>query len=125
MERALRDEAGAAIGGVEPIAFEPSSCPAFRAEVGTDGVDFVFHFYPPEGMTRAAYWLEDFPAALDVVARSFFRALPPTLRAAYTPELGSWWMRADGFARPLAPALPQVRELYRRLEEALRTRSTT
>ncbi len=87
----------------------------FNAEYAVIGQDLVFHFYLPaeyedqkQTPKVAQYWMQIFPTALDVTARTFFNANYPRLKAAYTPEMVSWWFRAHGFANVPDP----VRSAY-------------
>lgn len=100
----------------------------FRAEFAIDGDDLVFHFFLPPELESAKgpvlqqriekYWKDGFPRSLDVVARDFFKAEFPRLKAAYTQELSSWWLRANGFAAVL-DAGARARAFIQRLDQAL------
>lgn len=62
------------------------------------GGDITIHFFlPPEFRTVNVYWTNRFPTALDRVARAYFAADAPRLRAKYTEELNSWWFHAQGY----------------------------
>lgn len=118
--------------GVAALQFTPvDDFTTFRAEYAIVDEDLVFHFFqPPEhvGAIEAKqtaleprlnhYWMDSFPRTLDVVARDFFRAESPTLRAAYTEELKSWWLRGFGMA---AVATPDARAklFLQKLDQAL------
>jgi len=81
----------------------------FRAELAVTEGDLVFHFYPTNEVhalkrpTPMAYWSELFPAALETVAQKYFDANESRLKAAYTEEQASWWLRAFGFGHVLDP----------------------
>jgi hypothetical protein len=63
------------------------------------------------------YWKEIFPAVLEPAAVAAFHAKPPRLVAAYTEELGSWWLQAKGF-NVLKPEM-LVNDLLTRLDQGL------
>src|SRR3954464_8209789 len=71
----------------------------FRAELAVTEGDLVFHFYPTEEVhalkdpTPMAYWPEPSPAILEPVAKKYFNADESRLKAAYTTEQVSWWLR--------------------------------
>lgn len=100
----------------------------FRAEFAIDGDDLVFHFFlPPEFSSLSGpviaqrvdrYWKDGFPRALDGTARDFFKADFPTLKAAYTTELNSWWLRANGFGNNVDPEA-RCRLFIQKLDAAL------
>jgi hypothetical protein len=81
----------------------------FRAELAVTEGDLVFHFYPTNEVhalklpTPEKYWKEVFAAVLEPVAKQYFNAEEPRLKAAYTAEQASWWMRAFGFGQVLDP----------------------
>lgn len=81
----------------------------FRAELAVTEGDLVFHFYPTEEVhalknpTPAKYWKELFPSVLEPVAKSYFNADEARLKAAYTEEQTSWWLRGFGFGHVLDP----------------------
>ena len=108
---------------VLPLQFVPvKAYTTFDAEFAVTEGDLVFHFFIPEDMQRHAgleqYWMQRFPEALDRIAREFFAAEFPRLKAAYTHEQASWWMRAAGFGLRLDPhALSQ--NFLARLDAAL------
>jgi hypothetical protein len=110
--------------GVRPLQFtKVESYTTFTAEYAWDGGDVVFHFYrAPEH--SASYWLEKFPTALDPIARDLFQAGPPRLRAAYTDEMDSWWMRANGFSH-LVDKDAFISRFLQRLDQTLDTMSST
>jgi hypothetical protein len=87
----------------------------FEAQYTMRGADIVVHFYLPEELragedansSKAAasapvvtqYWTAIFPSVLDPVARRHFGADSPRLQAKYTPEVSSWWLRAQGYSQ--------------------------
>ncbi len=79
----------------------------FAAEVAVTEGDLVYHFYVTDevnaGPDPKRYWLETFPAVLEQTAKNYFKADFPRLKAAYTEEKASWWLRAFGFGRVLEP----------------------
>lgn len=93
--------------------FKDSNRYSFRAKWAVIGEDIQIQFFLPKHAKldepRAAeawqdYWLKQFAAKLDVVARRYFDADAPRLLAKYTPELASWWFKAQGFAHMLDPS---------------------
>lgn len=89
---------------------------SFRAEHTLIEDNLVIHFFVPKhaelcikGDNNPAerqwmdYWLKVFPVKLDVVARKYFDAEYPRLQAKYTPEMASWWFRAQNYGRLLSP----------------------
>jgi hypothetical protein len=94
----------------------------FIAEHAFDGNDIVFHFYPSPEHSDQAFWKQKFPDALSDVAQAFFQATYPRLKAAFTPEQNSWWMRANGFANVGLPT-ERVAAFYAALDQALETRN--
>lgn len=92
--------------------FEESDRYSFKAKWSVIGEDIQIQFFLPKqaktDTPRAAeawqeYWLTTFAAKLDKVARKYFEADVPRLQAKYTPELASWWFKAQGFAHMLDP----------------------
>jgi len=79
-----------------PLYFKVIYKEEFWAEYAQEGFDLIFHFYNTSLPKRV--WIETFPGVLDPVARSFFSAKYPRLKAAYTEEVDSWWLRANGCA---------------------------
>ena len=88
----------------------------FAAEVTVTDGDAVYHFYATEEvnalprwngseltMTSATYWAEFFPKVMEAAAREYFDADESRLRAAYTAENASWWLRAKGVDQRLDP----------------------
>jgi hypothetical protein len=88
--------------GIVPLQFtDVTTLASFRAEYATEGDDIILHFYTlPEDKDNAYWqkmWQKVFPATLDAVAQGYFRAKYPQLKAAYTEEMDSWWLRAYDF----------------------------
>lgn len=93
---------------VLPLQFiRVSDYTTFEAEIAILDGDIVFHFYvTPEvnkGSNPKLYWLQLFPVVLSEVAQVHFNATFPQLKAAYTEEKASWWMRAFGKGMVLDP----------------------
>ena len=91
-----------------PIAFIPIlGFTTFSAELAVTEGDLVFHFYVTDEVNAGAnpqkYWHELFPEVLQKTAQEYFKADYPRLKAAYTEEKASWWMRAFGFGLVLDP----------------------
>lgn len=102
---------------VPTLHFTKDLTPAtFVAEYTFDGNDIVYHFYPPQGGMVTDYWKNLFAKSLERVAVSHFDAGPSRLRAAYTDELASWWLRASGFAVVGDPDL-MSKKLFEKLDE--------
>jgi hypothetical protein len=127
----LRVEAGTAFGGIEDAALKftkVDNFTSFNAEYTYTGEDLVLHFFlPPERRLPEArtYWLETFPACLDVAAREFFRADYPRLMAKYTEEFESWWFKAHGYGHVIDPdafAAKFLKGLDARVDAALSPR---
>lgn len=79
----------------------------FAAEYAVTEGDLVFHFYVTDEVNKLTnpkvYWLERFPEILEPVVKEFFNADFPRVKAAYTEEKASWWLRAFGFGMVLDP----------------------
>jgi hypothetical protein len=79
----------------------------FAAEIAVSDGDIIYHFFVTDEVNKLAspktYWHETFSAALEKVAQVYFKAKSPRLKAAYTEEKASWWLRAYGFGRVLHP----------------------
>lgn len=91
-----------------PIQFMPvADLTTFSAEVAVTEGDLVYHFYPTDEVQKmpgaAKYWKDVFPQVLEQTAKSYFNADFPRLKAAYTEEKASWWLRAYGFGLVLDP----------------------
>jgi hypothetical protein len=110
---------------VLPIQFIPiREYTTFAAEVAVTDGDLVYHFYVTDEVNALSqpnkYWLETFPRVLDQVARAYFNAEFPSLKAAYTEEKASWWLRAFGFGMVLNPH-KRAYGLFDLLDAALET----
>jgi hypothetical protein len=127
-DRATLDELAQQTCGIQPLVFvKVTEHEGFIAEYGMEGDDYVFHFFLPSEPTRrndTEYWLKTFPVVLDVVAREHFQATRPRLRAAYTEEMASWWLRADGYGNVLNKDAFARRFLVK-MHQALATTSST
>jgi hypothetical protein len=93
---------------VLPIRFqEVLGYTTFAAEYAVSEGDIIFHFFVTLEVQKMPepkkYWLETFPEVFDRVAQEHFQAQFPRLKAAYTEEKASWWMRAFGFGMVLEP----------------------
>jgi hypothetical protein len=109
--------------GVAPLQFtKVEDYTSFTAEYAWDDGDLVFHFFRAPDHD-AAYWLQKFPSALDPVARQAFKAGPPRLRAAYTDEMDSWWLRAKGYTH-LVDKDAFVARFLQKLDQTLDTMSS-
>lgn len=104
--------------GIEPLAFtKVTDYTTFIAEYAFDGdeEDMVFHFfltpehheaalqYPPHVYIRRMWANDDgfFPTVMAEFAQKFFQMGYPQLRATYTQELSSWWLRCTGAGNTL------------------------
>lgn len=121
--------------GVQPLQFKKvEDYTTFLAEYAWDGDDLVFHFFrtpemqgqagPPAGLSGTQYWRLVFPEVLDPVAREVFQAGPPRLRAAYTEEMDSWWLRASNYGH-LIDKDAFVSRFLAKLDQTLDTTSST
>jgi len=71
----------------------------FDAEYALVGSDIVIHLFQPfDKKHPPRFWQDRVATILDRFAQQFWRAQYPRLKAAYTEELDSWWLRACGFA---------------------------
>jgi hypothetical protein len=81
----------------------------FALEFAITEGDIVFHFYVTDEINAlpdpTTYWKETFPNTLSTCVESYFKATYPRIKAAYTEEKASWWMRAYGFGHVLDPHL--------------------
>lgn len=92
----------------------------FAAEVAVTDGDAVYHFYATKEvnalplwtigngvrdleMTAQYYWTKFFPSIMEQAAKEYFDADERRLRAAYTAEAASWWLRAKGAGQRLDP----------------------
>ena len=100
------------------LNFIKDTTPAsFIAEHAVEETDIIYHFFPPQHGILTTLWKQTFPECLEKVAVDFFGAGTPRLRAAYTEEVNSWWLRAYGFASIGDPAL-RSKKLYELLDQA-------
>lgn len=105
--------------GVLALQFEKvNDYTTFLAEHAFDGEDIVFHFFRSEENSTNKYWKEIFPEALSEVAQKVFQAGYPRLKAAWTEEQDSWWMRANGFVNIGLPE-ERIKSFYSELDQAL------
>lgn len=107
MTEAVTEEQAAELP-VLPIRFIPADVyTTFRGEFAVSEGDIIFHFFVTDEIQKLGnskkYWLELFPKCLSDNAERFFSAKSPRLKAAYTEEQASWWMRAYGFGKLLDP----------------------
>ena len=96
----------------------------FWAEYGVKDEDnLVFHFFVTEEVNQMPdpwkYWKDTFPRVLQEVAVPFFKSGPPALRAAYTEELASWWLQADGAAGKVLDADHFAKKFLQELDKGL------
>ncbi len=79
----------------------------FEAQYAITDGDLVFHFYVTDEVNKLAdprlYWLTVFAECLEQTAVDYFKAGAARLKAAYTEEKASWWLRALGFGLVLDP----------------------
>ena len=96
------------VHGVAAMQFtQVNDYTTFRAEFAVTAGDIVFHFFETAEVqalsARNIYWETVFAKELEAVAVRVFNADSTRLRAAYTDELRSWWLRAYGFGHLLDP----------------------
>lgn len=113
--------------GVSIPVFTVRGHERFVAEFAAIDGDLVFHFkLHPDNEARlleSSFWRQTFPEVLSALAQAYFQATYPRLKAAYTEEVKSWWMRAygfadvpdptgraDGFLRDLSLALTKIKD---------------
>lgn len=73
---------------------------SFRGEYAFVGNDIVFHFFRGAGDTQYCgheFWKKKFPETLDKCAQEYWEASYPRIKAAFTEELDSWWLRCFDF----------------------------
>lgn len=108
--------------------FKKFDKPTLLGEYALIDNDLVFHFYLTEEQKKQAgssdYWFNTFPRVLDKTAQEYFQVGAPRLKASYTDEMGSWWMRAYGFGNVLDPDSIAL-GFMERLERDLKTQSDT
>lgn len=76
----------------------------FRAEYTPEGRDITIHFFVSDALRQQwavdvieRWWLHDFASVLSSVAQEYFQATVPRIMAKYTPEMASWWFKAQGY----------------------------
>lgn len=106
--------------------FKQQTYETFKAEYDyQDGV-ITIHFFLPERKVTQHYWKELFAEALNALGMEHFQATKPRLVAKYTPELESWWFRAQGYSHIIdvdAYVLRFFEKLSERMAPALQTQS--
>lgn len=109
--------------GVQPLQFtKDESYTTFRAEHAFEDDDIVFHFFnTKEHEDDRKYWKDTFPTALSDVAQEVFKAGYPRLKAAWTEEVESWWLRCTGFANEGLPE-ERIKRFYKELDQSLDAR---
>lgn len=88
----------------EPLEFSQAVKRYFQAEYSYPGRDIVIHFFVTDYQKEhwqvdqlERWWLNDFAQALSAVAQEYFNATAPRIVAKYTPEVVSWWFKAQGY----------------------------
>lgn len=111
----------------EPVKFAVEECTCFVAEHALVDRDFIVHFFVSDRMVEGfdtdvleRWWLNDFARALSDVAQDHFQATLPRIMAKYTPEVASWWFKAQGYDHLLDPS-GFLRAFFSRLDETLRS----
>lgn len=91
----------AALGAEAPEFTSVDLYTTFKAEYAVIGADLIFHFFATEEVNKLPdpwrYWKRSFPDALQVVATEHFGSSYPRIKAAYSEDLASWWLRANGY----------------------------
>jgi len=91
----------------------------FDAEYAIVGDDIVIHlFHPQDKDYPAKFWTGTFERILDKYAQEYWEATYPKLQAAYTEEYDSWWLRAFGFGKSLAPQ-SKVKKFFKGLDQRI------
>jgi hypothetical protein len=130
-KRLLEDQSAMEISEEAIPKFTQVSTKSFKAEFAVVRGDIVLHFFLPKHAviespeSRQAwmnYWLKTFPAKLDPVAKEYFEADYPRIMAKYTPEVASWWFKAQGFGDVLDVA-EFLSKFFEKLDAALQERS--
>jgi len=120
-------DAPAAIGNVADavVSFiKVEDYTTFVAEYAFIDGNIVLHFFHSretwnrDDKWHVTYFLDMFPSVLSQVAEAYFEATKPRIVAQYTPEMTSWYMRANGFAVRLDPD-GFVRRFLSKLDVAL------
>lgn len=102
---------------VPVLLFTGIECKHFDMQFAVDTNDIVFHFYPKKGTTQN-FWLKVFPEVVEPLVMDFFNDKFPALKMAFTPELSSWWLRANGKAVIGDPGL-KAKRLSELINDAL------
>jgi hypothetical protein len=115
--------------------FTKESLYSFVAEHALIEDNLIIHFFVPahakphiKGDNNPAerqwmdYWLKKFPVVLDTVARRYFDAEYPRLQAKYTPEVASWWFKAQGYGKLISPS-KFIHQFLVELDDALKAHS--
>lgn len=111
--------------GVDPVRFQKvTDYTTFSAEHAFDGNDIVFHFFRTVETTGEQYWKHLFPDTLSEIAQEIFQAEYPRLKAAFTQEQDSWWMRATGFVDIGLPE-ERIAKFYEKLDQMLEARKVS
>lgn len=106
----------------------------FKAEYSWVEGDIIIHFFITSEMKKLntteeggpaikQYWLHTFPLALDRALKEYFQADTPRVQAKYTPELASWWVRAQNYGDRIDPDLFVV-SFFEALDQALESSET-
>ena len=107
----------------------------FKGEYAWSDGDLIIHFFLTKEMVRKnktneggprikRYWLDKFPRVLDIALKEFFQADSPRLTAKYTPELASWYVRAQGYDDRLDLDL-FAEKFFEHLDQVLELQKTT
>ncbi len=99
-------------GFIKPKQFIRQELSSFDVETHIDdnGADAVIHFY---AKSECAFPV-GFANVLDATAQDYFKATFPRIKAAYTPEMQSWWMQLNSF--PVLDLQTYIDEFYKRLD---------
>jgi hypothetical protein len=110
--------------GVQPLQFiKDESYTTFRAEHAFEDEDIVFHFFKTAECPAKGYWDDVFPNTMSDVAQAVFQAGFPRLKAAWTQEVESWWLRCNGFANEGLPE-ERIKRFYSELDQALEAKNS-
>ncbi len=96
------------MGVPQALTFTPVSFRYFTAEHTLNDRAVIIHFFVSDKLKAAwdikqleYWWLNTFAATLSVVAKEHFKADAPRIVAKYTPEVASWWFKAQGYGHLL------------------------
>ncbi len=88
----------------QPLEFSQVTKRYFQAEYSYPGSDIVIHFFVTDYQKAnwqvdqlENWWLNAFAQTLSAVAQEYYRATAPRIVAKYTPEVASWWFKAQGY----------------------------